>query len=123
MPGTRTSHLLTHCWVLIKDCAKFEDQYAALKKKGGKAAMAEEGDLIKRPKGKTNSKADEKRDASCTALQANLEGMMSQKEVRKERRSKGKDEQMKLYLELQTNRLDMSRPPRGGSLTLRRPLN
>ncbi|XP_044405685.1 uncharacterized protein [Triticum aestivum] len=90
-----------------RDCPKFKDQYAARKKKGGKADVAKEGDLLKRPWGKTNSKADEKRDASSMALQATLEGRMSQKEVGEERRSNGKDEQMKIYLELQTKKLDM----------------
>ena len=98
---------LTHCWVLIKDCPKFKDQCVARKKKGGKAAVADEGDVLKRPRGKTSSKADEKRDASSIALQGTLENMMSQKEVREERRSKGKEEQMKIYLDLQTKKLDM----------------
>jgi hypothetical protein len=79
---------LTHCWLLINDCPKFKDQYAARNKKVGKAAVADEGDLLKRPRGKTNSKADEKRDASSIALQGTLENIMSQKEVREERRSK-----------------------------------
>ncbi|XBH60228.1 hypothetical protein VPH35_114854 [Triticum aestivum] len=41
------------------------------------------------------------------ALQGTLEDMMSQKEMREERKSKGKEEQMKIYLDLQTKRLDM----------------
>ncbi|XBJ27985.1 hypothetical protein VPH35_005158 [Triticum aestivum] len=98
---------LTHCWSLIKDCPKFKDQYAARKKKGGKANVPDEGYLLKRPRGKTSSKADEKCDASSMALQGTLENMMSQKEVREERRSNGKEEQMKIYLELQTKKLDM----------------
>ena len=40
---------LKHCWSLIKDCPKFKDQYAALKKKGGKAAVDADGDVVKRP--------------------------------------------------------------------------
>jgi hypothetical protein len=79
---------LTHCWVLIKDCPKFKDQYAARKKKGGKAAVADEGDFLKKPRGKTSLKADEKRDASSVVLQGTLKNMMSQKEVREERRRK-----------------------------------
>ena len=51
--------------MLIKDCPKFKDQYNALKKKRGeKAAVADEEDMLKRPRGKTSSKADENRDAS-----------------------------------------------------------
>ena len=80
--------ILMHCWALIKDHAKFKDQYAARKKKGGKAAVADEGDLLKRPRGKRSWKADEKRDASSMALQGILENTMSQKELREERRSK-----------------------------------
>ena len=80
---------LTHCWVIIKNCPKFKDQYNALKKKRGeKAVVADEGDVLKRPRGKTSSKADEKRDAFSTALQGTLDDMMCQKEVREERRSK-----------------------------------
>ncbi|XBJ12890.1 hypothetical protein VPH35_017324 [Triticum aestivum] len=98
---------LTYCWSLIKDCPKFKDQYTARKKKGGKADVADEGDLLKRPRGKTSLKADEKRDASSMALQGTLENMTSQKEVKEEKRSKGKEEQMKIYLELETKKLDM----------------
>ncbi|KAE8768384.1 Receptor-like protein kinase HSL1 [Hordeum vulgare] len=98
---------LTHCWVLIKDCAKFKDQYNALKKKGGKKVVANEGDLLKRPRGKTNLKADERHDASSIALQGTLRNMMSQEEVRDDRMSKGNEEQMKIYLEVQTKKLDM----------------
>ncbi|KAE8803314.1 Nucleoporin GLE1 [Hordeum vulgare] len=75
---------LTHCWSLTKDCPKFSDQYLARKKKGGKAAVAAEGDLLKRPRGKTSSKADEKHDASSMDLQRTLENMMSQKELQME---------------------------------------
>ncbi|KAE8813841.1 Receptor-like protein kinase HSL1 [Hordeum vulgare] len=85
--------------MLIKDSAKLKDQYAA--------HMADEGDLLKRPRGKTSSKADERRDASSIALQGTLENMMSQNRVRGERRSKGKEDQMKIYLELQTKKLVM----------------
>ena len=47
------------------------------------------GDFLKRPRGKTNSKADKKHDAASIALQAILYGMMTQKEVREEIRTKG----------------------------------
>ncbi|KAE8815200.1 putative DBINO protein [Hordeum vulgare] len=62
---------LIDCWSLIKDCPKFSDQYAAQmkkKKKKGKASLAgNEEDIPKRPRGKTNSKIDEKRDATSYA--------------------------------------------------------
>nr|XP_020183154.1 uncharacterized protein LOC109768837 [Aegilops tauschii subsp. strangulata] len=101
---------LTHCWTLIKDCPKFKDQHVALKKKGGKVAEAENGDLLKRPRGRINSKADDKRDASTIALQATLQGMMTQKGVR--------EEQMKIYLELQTKKLDMEEAARRWKLDI-----
>ncbi|KAE8813721.1 Nucleoporin GLE1 [Hordeum vulgare] len=81
---------LTHCWALMKDCAKFKHQYAAHKKKGGKNAMADEGYFLKRPRGKTSSMADERCDASSIAFQGTLESKMTQNEVRYERRGKGK---------------------------------
>ena len=98
---------LTRRWVLIKDCPKFKDQYAARKKKGGKKAVANEGDLHKRPRGETISKGYERHGAFSIALQGTLENMMSQKEVWGERKSKGKEEQMNIYLELQTKKLTM----------------
>ena len=88
-PGITTIHSPSPIVrTLIKDCPKFKDQYAARKKKGGKAVVADEGDLLKRPRGKASSKADEKCDASFIALQRTLENIMSQKEAREERRSK-----------------------------------
>ena len=112
---------LTHWWSLIKYCPKFKDQYAALEKKAGKAAVTENGDLLNRPRGKTNSKADEKRDVSSIALQATLHGMMTQKEVREERRSKGKEEQMNIYLELQTKKFDMEEAAKRRKLDIEPP--
>ena len=84
------SFTLTHCWVLIKYWPRFKDQYHARRKKRGEkaAAVADMGHVLKRPRGKTSSKSDEKRDASSIALQGTLESMMSQKKVREERRSK-----------------------------------
>ena len=78
MEGFKARHkdkpfTLMRCWVLIKDCPKLKDQYNALnKKKGGKAAVADEVDLLKRPRGTKNSKVDEKRDASLMSLEATL---------------------------------------------------
>ncbi|KAE8812924.1 Receptor-like protein kinase HSL1 [Hordeum vulgare] len=95
----------------------FRDQYNALKKKKRqKVAVVDDGDVLKRPRGRTNSKAYEKRDASSIVLQGTLETMMSQKELQLERKSRGKVEQMKIYLDLQqmkiyldlqTKKLDM----------------
>ena len=57
--------------------------------------MAENEDLLKRPRGKTNSKVNEIRDASSMALHETLHGMMSQKDARNKKRRQSKDEQMK----------------------------
>ena len=62
---------------------------------------------MKRPRGKTNSKVDDIRDASSMALHETLHGMMSQKDVRDEKKRKSKDKQMKQYLELQRKKLEM----------------
>ncbi|KAE8816158.1 Receptor-like protein kinase HSL1 [Hordeum vulgare] len=50
---------------------------------------------------------DEKCAASSIALQGTLETMMRQKEMREVRKSKRKEGQMKIYLDLQTKKLDM----------------
>lgn len=69
--------------------------------------MAGDEDGVKRPRGKTNSKVDEKRDATSFALQETLQGMMTQKEARDERKRQEKGEQMKAYIEVQTKKPDM----------------
>ncbi|KAE8804033.1 Receptor-like protein kinase HSL1 [Hordeum vulgare] len=57
---------------------------------------------------KASSKAEEKRGAASIALQGRtLDNMMSQKEVGEERRSKGKEQQMNMYLDLQTKKFEM----------------
>ena len=90
---------------------KFKDQYRELQRKRGlktaKYAGGGDGEALKRPRGKTNSKVDEIRDASSTALHDTLHGMMSQKDVRDEKKRQSKEEQMKQYLDLQTNKLEM----------------
>ena len=73
------------------------------------AAFAEGGDgeALKRPRDKTNSKVDDIRDASSMALHETLHGMVSQKDVRDEKKRQSKDEQMKQYLELQRKKFEM----------------
>ncbi|XBH97869.1 hypothetical protein VPH35_127478 [Triticum aestivum] len=66
-----------------------------------------DGEALERLRGKTNSKVDNIRDASCMALHKTLQGMMSQKYVRDEKKRQSKDEQMKQYLELQRKKLEM----------------
>ena len=102
---------LTHCWMIINNYPKFKDQYRELQwkrgKKTAKFAGGGDGEALKRPRGKTNSKVDDIRDASSMALHETLHGMMSQKDVRDEKKRQSKDEQMKQYLELQRKKLEM----------------
>ncbi|KAE8807569.1 Serine/threonine-protein kinase mph1 [Hordeum vulgare] len=102
---------LTHCWTIINDCPKFKDQYRELQRKRGKKttkfAGDGDGEALKRPMGKTNSKVDDIRDAASMALHETLHGMMSQKKMRDEKKRQSKDEQMKQYLKLQRKKLDM----------------
>ncbi|XP_020166355.1 uncharacterized protein [Aegilops tauschii subsp. strangulata] len=102
---------LIHCWTLINNCPKFKDQYRELQRKRGKKtvvlARGGDGEALMRPSGKTNSKVDDIRDASSMALHETLHGMMSQKDVRDEKKQQSKDEQMEQYLELQRKKLEM----------------
>ncbi|KAE8801449.1 putative DBINO protein [Hordeum vulgare] len=100
---------LTHCWTIINDRPKFKDQYRELQRKRGKKTTkftgGGDGEALKRPRGKTNSKVNDTRDAASKALHetlhGTLHGMMSQKDMRDEKKRQSKDEQMKQYLELQ----------------------
>ncbi|XBI38838.1 hypothetical protein VPH35_123752 [Triticum aestivum] len=76
-------------------------------KKTVKFAGGADGEALKRPRGKTNSKVDDIRDASSMALHETLHGMMSHKDVRDEKKRQSKDEQMKQYLDLQRQKLEM----------------
>ena len=102
---------LTHYWTIINYCPKFKDQCRELQRKRGKKtakfAGGGDGEALKRPRGKTNSKVDDIRDASSMALHDTLHGMMSQKDVRDEKKRQSKDEQMKQYLDLQRKKLEM----------------
>ena len=113
---------LTHCWTIINNCPKFKDQYRELQRKRGlktaKFAGGGDGEALKRPRGKTNSKVDDIRDASSMALHDTLHGMMSQKDVRDEKKRQSKDEQMKQYLELQTKKLEMEEASNRGKIDM-----
>ena len=102
---------VTHCWTIVNNCPKFKDQYHELQRKRGKKtakfAGGGDGEALKRPRGKTNSKVDDIRDTSSMALHETFHGMMSQKDVRDEKKRQSKDEQMKQYLELQRKKLEM----------------
>ena len=74
---------LSHRFWVIKDEEKFKAQYAALKSRGRKQAVEEVGDGDPaRLRGKTNSKKEDKRDATSIALIASVEGMMNKKDSR-----------------------------------------
>ncbi|KAI4976315.1 hypothetical protein ZWY2020_049922 [Hordeum vulgare] len=99
---------LSHCFRMIKDEDKFKAQYAGLKSRGGKKAMEEVGDGEKaRPRGKTNSKKEDKRDAASIALITTVEGMITEKDSREEKRRQEREEQINTFLEIQKRRLDM----------------
>ena len=98
---------LSHCFRVIKDEEKFKAQYDALKSRGGKQAVKEVGDgEPARPRGKTNSKKEDKRDAASNALIASVEGMMN-KDSREEEHQRFKEEQMNAFMEIQRRRLEM----------------
>ncbi|KAE8808636.1 Serine/threonine-protein kinase mph1 [Hordeum vulgare] len=102
---------LTHCWTIINDCPKFKDQYRELQRKRGKKtakfAGGGDGEALKRPRGKTKSKVNDICDAASMDLHETLHGMMSQKDMRDEKKRQSKDEHMKQYLELQRKKLEM----------------
>ncbi|XBH67086.1 hypothetical protein VPH35_095521 [Triticum aestivum] len=99
---------LSHCFRVIKDEEKFKAQYAALKSRAGKQAVEEVGDgKPARPRGKINSKKEDKRDAASNALIASVEGMMNKKDYREEERQRFKEEQMNTFMEIQRRRLEM----------------
>ncbi|XBH68824.1 hypothetical protein VPH35_096877 [Triticum aestivum] len=99
---------LSHCYRVIKDEEKFKAQYAALKSHGGKKAMEDVGEgEPARPRGKTNSKKEDKRDAATNALIASVDGMMNKKDSREEERRRFKAEQMDAFMEIQRRRLEL----------------
>ncbi|KAE8771832.1 Lectin-domain containing receptor kinase A4.3 [Hordeum vulgare] len=82
-----------HCFRVIKYGEKFKAQYTGLKSRGGKQAMEVVGDGEKaRPRGTTNSKKEDKRDAASIALIATMEGMITKKDSREEKRRQERDE-------------------------------
>ncbi|SPT17049.1 unnamed protein product [Triticum aestivum] len=99
---------LSHCYRVIKDEEKFKAQYAALKARGGKKAVEDVGEgEPARPRGKTNSKKEDKRDAATNALIASVDGMMNKKDSREEEHRRFKAEQMDAFMEIQRRRLDL----------------
>ncbi|XBI08667.1 hypothetical protein VPH35_136366 [Triticum aestivum] len=99
---------LSHCYRVIKDEEKFKTQYATLKSRGGKKVVEDVGEgESARPRGKTNSKKEDKRDAATNALIASVEGMMNKNDSREEERRRFKAEQMDAFMEIQRRRLEL----------------
>ncbi|XBH97872.1 hypothetical protein VPH35_127481 [Triticum aestivum] len=99
---------LSHSYWVIKDEEKFKAQYAALKSRGGKKAVENVGEGEPAwPRGKTNSKKEDKRDAATNALIASVDGMMNKKDSREEERRCFKAEQMDTFMEIQRRRLEL----------------
>ncbi|XBI35029.1 hypothetical protein VPH35_120765 [Triticum aestivum] len=99
---------LSHCYRVIKNEEKFKAQYVALKARGGKGAVEDVGEgEPARPRGKTNSKKEDKRDAATNALIASVDGMMNKKDSREEERRRFKAGQMDAFMEIQRMRLDL----------------
>ena len=73
----------------------------------GQEVVKEHGEGEKaRPRGKTNSKKKDKRDAASNALIASVGGMMNKKDSRKEECRRFKEEQMNAFMKIQ-RRLEM----------------
>ncbi|KAE8816974.1 putative DBINO protein [Hordeum vulgare] len=113
---------LTHCWTIINNCPKFKDKYRELQRKRAKKttkfAGGGDGEALKRPCGKTNSKVDDIRDDASLALHETLHGMMSQKDMREEKKRQSKDEQMKQHMELQRKKLEMEEAAKKRTINL-----
>jgi hypothetical protein len=59
------------------------------------------------PWGKTNTKKEDKHDAASLALHVTLEGMMTKKDTREDKRRQDKEVQMKAFMEIQRRRLEL----------------
>ncbi|KAE8772772.1 Phospholipid-transporting ATPase 1 [Hordeum vulgare] len=102
------SYHLAHCWTIINGEDKFKAPYAALLARWGKEVVQDQGDGEKaRPEGNTNSKKEDKRDAASIALLEKVEGMISKKYLREEKRRQEKLEKMHAFMEIQRRRLEM----------------
>ncbi|KAE8821716.1 Lectin-domain containing receptor kinase A4.3 [Hordeum vulgare] len=86
---------LAHCLTIINGEEKFKAQYAALLARGGKEVVGDHGDREKaRPRGKTISKKEDKRDTESIGLLEKVEGMISKKDLREEKCQQQKEDQM-----------------------------
>jgi hypothetical protein len=106
---------LTHCWVEIRKCPKWDAIYEAYKKENNgnkrdnessvvdleEAAASEgpSGSRVGRTRDHKASKQDVKSEANAIALQATLKGLMAEKEVSSERKCKEKEQQLKSFMD------------------------
>ncbi|KAE8805421.1 DNA repair protein rhp54 [Hordeum vulgare] len=86
---------------------------------GGRRGEVGEGEKP-RSRGKTNFKKEDKRDAASIALDATVEGMMTKKDSRKEKRRQDKEKQMNAFMEIQRRRLEMEAEKQATMLEWRR---
>ena len=92
------------CCIIISSSGKYQRDTS----NQGPQAIEDHGEGEKPyPRGKTNSKKEEKRDATPIVLHETLQGMMTQKKTREEKRQQDKEEQMKAYMERQRKKHEM----------------
>ncbi|KAE8800303.1 Helicase SKI2W [Hordeum vulgare] len=85
-----------------------EDKLLCASSFGGIQAVEDHGDGEKaRPRGKNNSKKEDRRNATLIALLEKVEGMISKNDLRKEKRRQEKEEQMHAFMKIQRRRLEM----------------
>ncbi|KAE8809382.1 C2 domain-containing protein [Hordeum vulgare] len=97
---------LTHCWMIINKEKKFKAQYSTIKGCGGKATVEEHGEGEKsQPRRKANSNKEEKSEAASLALQATLQGMITNKDSREEKCRQDNDEQIRVFMDIRRKKL------------------
>ncbi|KAE8801684.1 Eyes absent-like protein 4 [Hordeum vulgare] len=74
---------------------------------GGGEVVQDHGGEKARTRGKTNSKKEDRRDATSIALLEKVEGMISKKDLREDKRRQEKEEQMHAFMEIQRRSLEM----------------
>ncbi|KAE8785390.1 Phospholipid-transporting ATPase 1 [Hordeum vulgare] len=99
---------LAHCWTIINGEENFKAQYAALFACGGKEVVQDHGGEKARPRGKTNSKKEDRRDTASIALLEKVEGMINKKDLREEKRRQEKEEEVHAFMGVQRRRLEMN---------------
>ncbi|KAE8813839.1 Helicase SKI2W [Hordeum vulgare] len=83
--------------------------------------VVEEHDEGKKPqsRGKTNAKKEDKREAASHALPATLQGMIADKDSRKEKRRQNKEEQIRPSWRYKTKKLALEAEKQGKMLEIK----